>query len=242
MRIRNALIMVLLALAVSLPLVAFGTREDTDPQPQQDQPQQDQPAEPAPQEPAPATEEEDQWDAEEEDEWDAEEEDEWATEEEEPLDPADDDPAVDVEDDDPADVDTQAEPGDAEDETALNVISEHQRTSIAYDLFGEEFAEALDGGEQLAIFVPVDDALDGMDRENLSDEEIRSLYERHVATGLASEEPIEFIESFATLDGQMITVTVEDDGTVMLNGTARVIEVIPVTNGIVYIIDGTFGW
>ena len=241
--------MVLLALVASMPLVAFGTQEDTDPPPQE-QPQQEQPTEPEAQEPAPETEEEDPWEAEEEEPLEADDE--------EPMEPAEDDPAedpededpqavdeeepLDPEDEDPADVDTQAEPGDAEDETALSVISEHERTSIAYDLFGDEFADALDGGQHLAIFVPADEVLEGMDRENLSEEEIAALYERHVATGLASEEPIEFIESFSTVDGQMITVTVEEDGTVMLDGTARVIEVIPVTNGIVYIIDGTLDW
>ena len=227
MRVRNVLIMLLLAMVASMPLVAFGNQEDTDPPPQQ------QPTDPEAQDP------------ETDEPWEAEEEDPWEAEDEEPLAPAEDDavedPAV-TEDEDLADVDTDVQPGDAEDETALNVISDHEQTSIAYDLFGEEFADALDGGQHLAIFVPMDEALEGMDREDLSGEEIRSLYERHVATGLASEEPIELIESFATVDGQMISVTVEEDGTVVLNGTARVVEAIPVINGIVYIIDGTLDW
>jgi uncharacterized surface protein with fasciclin (FAS1) repeats len=238
MRLRNILIMLLLAMVATMPLVALGNQENGDPPPQQ-QPQQD-----------PQAQEPEAQEAEEEDPWAEDEDDAWEAEEEEPLDPDAEEPVAETEEEDPlatedeelADVDTQAQPGDAEDETALDVISEHARTSIAFDLFGEEFADALGGGEQLAIFVPADDVLEGMAREDLSDEEIRSLYERHVATGLASEEPIEFIESFATVDGQMISVTVEEDGTVVLNGTARIVEVIPVTNGIVYIIDGTLDW
>lgn len=137
----------------------------------------------------------------------------------------------------------QVRPGDAEDETALDVISEHEQTTVAYQLFGEEFADALDGGQRLALFVPADDVFAQIDREReeVSEEEIRALYERHVATGLASQEPIEWIEWFATVDGQRITVTVQEDGTVLLNDTVSIIEAIPTQNGIVYIIDGSLG-
>jgi uncharacterized surface protein with fasciclin (FAS1) repeats len=137
----------------------------------------------------------------------------------------------------------QVRPGEAQDETALDVISEHEQTTVAYQLFGEEFADLLEGDQQLALFVPADDVFAQIDRESdeVSEEEIRALYERHVATGLASREPIEWIEWFTTLDGQRITVTVQDDGTVLLNDTTRIIEAIPVRNGIVYIIDGSLG-
>ena len=144
---------------------------------------------------------------------------------------------------DPApEADREARPGDAEDQTALDVLRDHQQTSVAYDLFGEEFADALDGVRPLAFFVPVDGALDALDLEALSGEEVRSLYERHITTGLAAEEPIAYIDSFTTEDGRMITVTVEEDGTVVLDDIARIIEIIPVTNGIVYLIDTTLDW
>ena len=137
----------------------------------------------------------------------------------------------------------QVRPGEGEDETALDVISEHEQTTVAYQLFGDEFADRLDGEERLALFVPADEVFAQVDREReeVSEEEIRALYERHVATGLASEEPIEWIEWFATVDGQRISVTVQEDGTVLLNETTRIIETIPVRNGIVYIIDGSLG-
>lgn len=149
--------------------------------------------------------------------------------EERPLGP--DDPA--------ADPHPESRPGEAEDRTALDVLSQHERTSIAFNLLGEEFADALDGGRRLAIFVPADEALEGIDPAALSDEEIRSLYERHITTGLASEEPIDYIDSFTTEDGRTITVVIDEIGTVVLNDVARVIDIIPVTNGIVYIIDAT---
>ena len=142
----------------------------------------------------------------------------------------------------PLEAERESRPGDAEDQTALDVLEDHGRTSVAYDLFGEIFAEALDGGQQLAVFVPADEALQSVDPENLSDEEVRSLYERHITTGLASEEPIAYVDSFTTEDGRMITVTVEEDGTVVLDNVARIIEIIPVTNGIVYLIDATLDW
>ncbi len=130
----------------------------------------------------------------------------------------------------------QVQPGDAEDKTALDVIEEHEELTITYDLFAPEFGEFLDGEEQLALFAPTDEVLEGVDAEELSYEEIESLFHRHMTTGIATEYPIEFIEWFGTADGAEIAVYVEDE-TVTLNDVAAVVEAIPTTNGVVYVID-----
>ena len=130
----------------------------------------------------------------------------------------------------------QVRPGDSDSGTVKDVITDHDDLSVAYELFGSEFDELLSGDEQLALFVPTDEALDQIDSEEISAVELQSLFSRHVATGLASREPIEFIEWFVTDDGQQVTVSVEDD-TVVLNDSVTVVEAIAATNGVVYIID-----
>ena len=134
-------------------------------------------------------------------------------------------------------IDDPEEPGTGE-LSVLDVIAGHEMTSIAYDLFGEEFAAALADRPRLAFFVPADEAIADLDPDTLSDAEIATLAERHVAIGLVSAEPIEFVESFVTTDGEIITVFVENDGTVILNGSVVVMEAIPAVDGYVYIIDG----
>jgi hypothetical protein len=132
-------------------------------------------------------------------------------------------------------------PGDAEEGTALDVLSDHEQTSVAYDIFGRHFAESLDGGQRIALFVPADEFFEDMDHEALTTEEIVFLYLRHMSTGLVSLEPIETIDAFMTADGRLVTVTIDAEGRTILNGIATVVEAIPTTNGIVYILDSTLG-
>lgn len=132
----------------------------------------------------------------------------------------------------------QVQPGEGDDETAMDIIAQHDDASVAYELFGSEYEEFLSGDEALALFVPRNEALEDLDVDEISALDRETLFRRHLATGLASRSPIEFIEWFATADGEQISVTVDDD-TVVLNDRAIVVEAIAATNGVVYIIDQT---
>lgn len=130
-----------------------------------------------------------------------------------------------------------ARPGDTEEGTALDVLSDHEKTSVAYEIFGRHFAESLDGGQRIALFVPADEFFEDIDHEELTTAEIVFLYLRHMSTGLVSLEPIETVDTFMTADGRLVTVMVDEQGRTVLNGVAAVVEAIPTTNGIVYILD-----
>lgn len=132
----------------------------------------------------------------------------------------------------------QVQPGEGDDMTVLEIIANHDDTSVAYELFGSEYEEFLDGDDSLALFVPRDEALEDLDLDEMAALDRETLFRRHITSGLASESPIEFIEWFGTADGEQITVTVDDD-TVVLNDRATVVEAIAATNGVVYIIDQT---
>jgi hypothetical protein len=172
-----------------------------------------------------------------------EEEDPWDVEDDDPVEPDEGDPIVpdeedpwDVEDDDTVAADEEDQ-FTAEEETAHDVLARHERTSIAYELFGDEFAEALASDVLLAYFVPADEALSDLDREALSEEELLRIADRHTAAGIVATESVEYLQAFETIDGEVIIVSYDEEGNIILNGV-RVIEMIEVSNGMVYIIDG----
>ena len=226
MKLRNFVIPILMVLLALAPLSAQVQPGEPDPASPEERPLDD-PLD---------VEGEDPVAPEEEDPWDVEDDDPVEPDEEDPIVPDEEDP-WDVEDDDPVTPDEE-EPFAAEEETARDVLARHARTSAAYELFGDEFAGALEADIQLAYFVPADGALAGLDREALSDGELLQIAERHVATGIVATQPVDFVDSFVTLDGEMIMVSYDEEGNVILNGNVTVIETIEVSNGIVYIIDG----
>lgn len=134
----------------------------------------------------------------------------------------------------------QVEPGSADEKSAADVLSESSGTSVAYELFDERLDEFLEENESVALFAPNDDALEDVAPEELSDDEVDELFTRHVSTGLVTQAPIEFVDWFATADGERIQVALEEDGDeerVVLDEEATVIEAVPTANGIVYVID-----
>ena len=132
----------------------------------------------------------------------------------------------------------EADYPEAHRDTALDVIGEHDQTTIAYEVFGDEFAEAIDAAPRHAYFVPTDAALEDWDPEQLTNEELEALVRRHLAAGPVAEEQLELVDSFMTMDGQTIDVALDPEGRPVLNGTVTVIETIDVAYGVVYIIDG----
>ncbi len=130
----------------------------------------------------------------------------------------------------------QVQPGDA-DHTVTEVIEEHDNTSVAKELFDSEFETIDSKDESVAFFAPEDEVLNDQAGEEVSAEQLKSLFEGHLAKGIASREPLEYIEWFATESGEKITVSTEDDA-VILNDSVEVVDAIPTKNGVVYVIDG----
>ncbi len=130
----------------------------------------------------------------------------------------------------------QVQPGDAEDTSVADAVEEHEKTSAADELFASEFDSLLDGDESVAFFAPEDEVLDEEDTADASGDELESFFNGHVATGLASQEPLEHIKWFVTDDGEKVTVS-EEDGTIVLNDSVEVVDAIPASNGVVYVTD-----
>ncbi|MFO7848993.1 MAG: fasciclin domain-containing protein [Spirochaetia bacterium] len=132
----------------------------------------------------------------------------------------------------------QVQPGDADETSTADAVEEHEETSVAGELFTSEFGSLLDGEENVALFAPKDEVMEDEGIEEISGEELESLFNRHTATGLASQEPLEYVQWFVTEDGEKISVSEKDD-TLVLNDSVEVIEAIPAKNGVVYVIDGS---
>lgn len=128
------------------------------------------------------------------------------------------------------------EPRDAEEKSVRNVVEGLDVVTNAYQLLSPELKDLDDGETDVAIFLPMDKSLQRGDVANMSEEEKEAFVKRHMATGLVSKEPIEFIEWFVTEDGNRVMVSEKDDA-VILNDSVSIIEILPAKNGIVYVID-----
>ena len=61
--------------------------------------------------------------------------------------------------------------------------------------------------------------------EDVDDAELSELFNGHAATGIASQQPIEFIEWFATDQGEQVTVRTEEE-TVVLNDSVEIVDAV----------------
>ena len=71
-----------------------------------------------------------------------------------------------------------------------------------------------------------------------TNDELEALVRRHLAAGDVAERPLEFVDSFTTMDGQTINVALDPERRPVLNGTVTVVDTIDVAYGVVYVIDG----
>jgi len=105
-------------------------------------------------------------------------------------------------------------------------------------------ADALNGEEELTVFAPTDDAFAALPEgtvETLLEDPSGLLTEillYHVVAGAVPAAEIVELEAAATLLGQEVNITVDDNGNVFLNDTVQVIITdIQTDNGIIHVID-----
>lgn len=124
-------------------------------------------------------------------------------------------------------------------DSAAEALSKHGQITTAYAVFGDEFGEVVEkASKHRAYFVPTDEALVDWNPEGLTSREFAALAERHIATGHVAEQRLEFIESFTTIDGETISVTLDGAGHSLLNGEVTVVESVQIAYGYLHIIDG----
>lgn len=128
------------------------------------------------------------------------------------------------------------EPGDADDKNVREVVENLDNVTNAHKILAPELQDMENDNTSVALFVPTDDSLKSEDVANISEEKQEEFLKSHTTKGLASKEPLEYVEWFGTESGDKITVSSQDDE-VVLNDSISIVEAIPAENGIVYVID-----
>jgi transforming growth factor-beta-induced protein len=102
---------------------------------------------------------------------------------------------------------------------------------------------ALQGEGPFTVFAPTDDAFDALPEgtvatllqpENL--DQLTSILLYHVVEGKVMADQVVSLDSAETLQGQEVTITVED-GEVMIDGAKVIITDIQTSNGVIHVID-----
>lgn len=113
-------------------------------------------------------------------------------------------------------------------------------TAVAGALANASLVEAVDYLEDVTIFVPNNEAFAaiGSALPNLTTEQLTAILTYHVVNGTVGySNMLENGTSLTTLQGNNVTVTIEDDDDIFINGAKVVIPDVLVANGVVHVID-----
>ena len=102
--------------------------------------------------------------------------------------------------------------------------------------------DALKGDDLLTVFAPTDEAFaalpEGTVEALLQDTEtLAAILTYHVVPGAVRAEQVVKISSAETLNGASVTITVTDDGKVMIDNATVIDTDIETSNGIIHVID-----
>ena len=105
-----------------------------------------------------------------------------------------------------------------------------------------DLVDALKGPGPLTVFAPTDEAFGklpaGTVEALLQDTAaLAAILTYHVVVGEVSSTQVITLDSAATLNGQSVNVTVNTDGTVMIDNATIIIKDIQTSNGIIHVID-----
>ncbi|KEF52031.1 uncharacterized protein A1O9_12021 [Exophiala aquamarina CBS 119918] len=113
-------------------------------------------------------------------------------------------------------------------------------TAAAGALTNASLVDSVDYLEDVTIFVPNNEAFAaiGSALPNLTMEQLTAILTYHVINGtVAYSNMLENGTSYPTLQGNNVTVTIEDNGDVFVNSAKVVIPDVLVANGVVHVID-----
>lgn len=163
----------------------------------------------------------------------------------------------DMEDDDAADDgdDADADDDDAADDdgddmgemgTIVDIASANEDFStLVAALAASDYLEALGAEGPYTVFAPANSAFEslpaGISVEDViaTPEILNEVLAYHVYEGALTAEELAGMESITMLNGGTVTVSVDDDGNVLLNGSVQVVSTdIEASNGLIHVING----
>ena len=117
-------------------------------------------------------------------------------------------------------------------------------TTLVAAIKHADLVNALSNAGPFTVFAPTNAAFDKLPKgtvDNLMKEEnkaqLQDILQYHVYVGTLKTDMMEDGQTFNQVNGQNITVS-KKDGKVMINNSATIITSIPVSNGIIHVIDG----
>lgn len=129
--------------------------------------------------------------------------------------------------------------GPSDDLTVMESIQTEDNLSSANDLINDyELADTLSQDEPFTVFAPTNEAVESLDMDGMSDEEIKAALQYHIVAQSINFDKLKGTESLETLNGEMLTFSTEND-TVTINGGQATITAagIDAINGTVFKVD-----
>jgi uncharacterized surface protein with fasciclin (FAS1) repeats len=124
-------------------------------------------------------------------------------------------------------------------------VEDGRFTTLVAALEAAGLVETLSGEGEFTVFAPVDDAFaalpEGTVESLLQDPQgaLSNVLLYHVVDGTVKADDVVGLDAAPSLQGENITVAVDGDGQVFLNGTVKVLVTdIVASNGIIHVIDG----
>ncbi|MFH5831058.1 fasciclin domain-containing protein [Halalkalibaculum sp. DA384] len=97
-----------------------------------------------------------------------------------------------------------------------------------------------DTESEFTVFAPTNEAFEGVDLSGLSQQELADILTYHVLGSAVLSGDLSDGQTATTVNGADITISIDNDGTVSINGDAAIVQTVDLegTNGVVHIIDG----
>jgi transforming growth factor-beta-induced protein len=123
-------------------------------------------------------------------------------------------------------------------------VADGSFTTLVAALDAAGLVETLSGEGAFTVFAPTDAAFaalpEGTVEALLEDPEgaLTDILLYHVAAGIVTSDVVVTLESATTLNGADVTISIDDDGNVVLNDLAKVVLVdVKASNGVIHVID-----
>jgi len=143
---------------------------------------------------------------------------------------------------------TTGQSGVKDDLSAKNVVQvavgSKDHTTLVTAVKAAELVDALSNAGPFTVFAPTNAAfdklpagtVDGLLKPEKKDDLI-DILQYHVSVGVFKADMLQEGQSIGQVNGSNITIS-KKDGSIYVNGTAKVIASIPASNGIIHVIDG----
>ena len=122
-------------------------------------------------------------------------------------------------------------------------IASQDHSTLVKAVQQAELVDALSNAGPFTVFAPINEAFNKLPAGALDDlmknenrEKLKDLLQYHVSVGVLRENLLQDGQTIGQVNGSNITIN-KKENVIMINGKAKVLAAIPVSNGMIYAID-----